>query len=329
MAKVKVHVENVTAIGPLFEVRPDMMETSAATFPGLRERIDITYGADGKDFAKNIADADVLFGWEFPKKELPGMAPKLRWIQLMGAGVEHVLPLDWLPERIVLTNARGAHKPKIGEALMLELLMLNNRIPTLVQQQQRREWKQLFATGIAGKTLLVVGFGESGSCAAEFAKKFGMKVIGTAGTKKSHPAAAALYPPEKLWEILPQADFILCTVPMTPKTKGIIGKAELARCKRGVGIVSIGRHGVIDEAALVDALESGQVGGACYDLEDPGSVKMEERMWTAPNLMIIPHCLSNDPNVFVPNVIDILMANLACFVDGKKLEQIVRPEVGY
>src|SRR5690606_15072425 len=123
---LRIHIENDSAIGPLFEITPEMIARAEARHPAVRGRWTPSYGRDLQDFERNVAEADGLLGWEFRHPEIAALAPKLGWIQLTGAGVDHLLPLDWLPGRITLTNARGAHKPKIGEALMLAVLMVNN-----------------------------------------------------------------------------------------------------------------------------------------------------------------------------------------------------------
>ena len=130
-SQLRVHVENVSSIGPLFAITPDMMARAEARRPGVRGRWTATYGTDLDGFERHVASADALLGWQFPHLHVAKLAPKLSWIQLTGAGVDHLLPLDWLPPHITLTNAKGAHKPKIGEALFMAVLMINNFIPAL------------------------------------------------------------------------------------------------------------------------------------------------------------------------------------------------------
>ena len=113
-SQLRVHVENVSSIGPLFAITPDMMARAEARRPGVRGRWTATYGTDLDGFERHVASADALLGWQFPHLDVAKLAPKLSWIQLTGAGVDHLLPLDWLPPHITLTNAKGAHKPKIS-----------------------------------------------------------------------------------------------------------------------------------------------------------------------------------------------------------------------
>ena len=104
---------------------------------------------------RHVASADALLGWQFPHLDAAKLAPKLSWIQLTGAGVDHLLPLDWLPPHITLTNAKGAHKPKIGEALFMAVLMINNFIPALAHQQRQNRWNQIvLSTASPGRPFL-------------------------------------------------------------------------------------------------------------------------------------------------------------------------------
>jgi glyoxylate/hydroxypyruvate reductase len=327
--KLRVHIENVSSIGELFDITPDMIARAEARRPAVRGRWTASYGRDLEDFERHVAQADALLGWEFRPHEIARLAPRLTWIQLTGAGVDHLLPLDWLPARIALANAKGAHKPKIGEALITAVLMLNNRIPALVDQQKARNWSLLFSTGIAGKTLLIVGLGEAGGSLAALARRFGMRVLATARRTNAHPNVDEVHPPDRLHALLGQADVTALTAPLTHDTRGMFGAREFGLMKRGSGLVSLARCGVVDDAALMAALESGHLSGCVYDLEDPQRRPFDPRMWTCPNLMLVPHSLTNDPARFMENVLDIFFDNLERKLDGRPLANVVDKQLGY
>jgi phosphoglycerate dehydrogenase-like enzyme len=240
-----------------------------------------------------------------------------------------LLPLDWLAPGVALTNASGAHRPKIGEWLLLGMLMLNNAIPALLRHQRDRSWQQIFSTGIAGKTALILGVGQAGGAAAEQAKGFGLRVIGTRRSGAAHPAVDAMHPPAAIEALLPQADFVIVSVPMTPETTSLLDARRIALMRSGAGLVSLARHGVIDMPALVDALRSGRLGGAVLDVEDPSVAASVAGLWSCPNLIALPHCLSNDPDRFMANVLDIFLENLQRFIRGEVLHNVVQPGRGY
>ena len=326
---LRVHIENDSAIGALFTITPEMVARAQARHPGLAGRWTATYGTDLDGFEQHIAGADALLGWQFPHRQIAKLAPRLSWIQLTGAGVDHLLPLDWLPPHMTLTNASGAHKPKIGEALLMAVLMINNFIPALVRHQRRHQWHQLFATGIAGKTLLVVGLGEAGGAAATMAKRFGMTVLATARRTTSHPDVDEVHTPAELHAQLPRADVTLVTLPSTPQTHGAIGATEIGLMKPGAGLINLARFGVVDDVALLAALVSGALSGCVYDLEDPRHRPVDPRMWSCPNLVLLPHSQTNDPDRFMENVLDIFLENLERRLGDRPLLNVVDPALGY
>lgn len=329
MPQTTIHIENSSAIGPLFRITPETLAHAAARRPGLLERCTLRFGEDLDGFERSVSDADVLLGWHFPHADLARLAPRLRWVHLTGAGVDHLLPLDWLPGGVTLTNARGAHAPKIGEALMLGVLMLNNAVPTLMDRQREHRWDQRFTTGIAGKTLLVVGVGEAGGSAAEHAKRFGLRVVGIRRSATPHGCVDEMRPMDALDDALAEADFVVVTVPALPATRGMIDARRLSLLRPTAGLVSLGRHGVVDEAALVAALRAGTLAGAVVDVEDPSTVDLPEGLWDCPNLLVLPHSQTNDPERFMANVLDGFLANLARHLDGEPLRNVVRPDLGY
>jgi glyoxylate/hydroxypyruvate reductase A len=324
-----VHIENVSDIGPLFEITPAMIAEGEARKPSVKGRWRATYGTDLVGFEAHVSGADAILGWQFRHTEIARLGPKLTWIQLTGAGVDHLLPFDWLPERIALTNAKGAHKPKIGEVLFGGILMLNNNVPALMGHQRERRWHQIFSTGIAGKTLLIVGLGEAGGSLAELAKRFGMRVLATARRTTSDQHVDEIYPPDALDRLLPQADFVVLSVPATPATRGLFGTKQFQAMKHGAGMVNLCRQGIVDDRALEAALRSGSLSGCVYDLEDPSHRPFSPDMWSWPNLLLLPHSQSNDPARYMANTLDIFFENLERWLDGKPLNNVVDPALGY
>src|ERR1700752_5401457 len=126
-AKLNMHVENSRHLGPVFEVTKSRITKAIGRFPGLRQRLRITIGYDGETFAKQMQTADMLFSWAFDTAVIAkGAAPRLKWVHAHGAGINHLLPLDWLPANVTLTSRRGIPGEKAGEYTAMELLMMNN-----------------------------------------------------------------------------------------------------------------------------------------------------------------------------------------------------------
>ena len=176
--RLRLHIENVAAMDLVYKITRERYEAAAKRHKSQARRIDATVAADPKKFDKAIAEADILVGWRFDRENLAERAPNLKWIHLTGAGIEHVMPLDWLPPGTVLTNNRGVHAPKARQFAMTALLMLNERIPELVTEQRKAKWSRLYSTAIEGKTALIIGVGMMGDAAARAAKSLGLRVLG-------------------------------------------------------------------------------------------------------------------------------------------------------
>ena len=325
--KLRVHIENEPDQNPVYAVTPAQLRAAAKRHPGLSGKIRVTYNHDPAAFDGFLRDAEVLVASHPPVRDLGRRAPRLRWIQCTSAGVEPLLP--HLPAGVRLTNASGVHGPKGGEYAMTALLMLNHRVPEYVAQQRRAEWRQRFAATIAGKTVVVVGVGEIGAEVARLARRFGLRVLGVRRTGRPHAAVDETYRPRDFARILPRADFLVVTTPLTTETRGLIGRAELDRLRPHAGIVNLGRAAVIDYVALREKLLRGELAGAVLDVFEPEPLPPDSPLWSTPNLIISPHCAVDDAVSYVPRCLDIFFANLRRYLAGRPLRNLVDPTLGY
>jgi glyoxylate/hydroxypyruvate reductase len=313
----------------VFQTTPERYAEAAKRHKALAKRIDVTIGESFDEMAPMIGAVDIAMGFRFPKEMIRAGAYNLKWIHNTGAGVEHLMPLEWLPEHAVLTNNRGIHRDKTGESALMAVLMLNNRMPELLASQRAKRWEPLFTPPIAGRTLLIVGVGNMGGAAARVAKKMGMKVLGVRRSGGTHPAVDEMVKPEKLSKLLPRADFVLVTLPVTPATRHILGARELDAMKPGAGLVNFGRAAVVDYEALRVRLESGRIGGAVLDVFDPEPLPAESPLWGTRNLIVTPHCTSDDLEAYIPKTLDLFFENLDRLLSGKKLKNVVDRKLWY
>lgn len=276
-----------------------------------------------------VTSNDIINSVDFPKANLAEAAPMLRWIHIIGAGIEPLLPLDWLPHKVVLTNNSGVHAQKTGEFATMALLALCNRLPELVANQHRKTWQQIFTPSIAGKTVLVVGLGEMGGAAAHAARRLGMTVIGVRRTPGTHRHVDEVLPLSKLHKGLARADFVLIATPLTPATAHLIDAKAIAAMKDGAGLINVGRAGVVDYGALAEALASGKLSGAILDVFDPEPLPARSPLWKVPNLIITPHCSSDDLDNYLPRTMDLVFENLARLTGGRRLKNVVDRGRGY
>ena len=276
-----------------------------------------------------IASNDIIRDPAFPIRDLAASAPRLRWIHIIGAGIEPLLPLDWLGDRIVLTNNSGIHIEKTREAATMALLMLNARIPEIVTNQKNARWDQIFTPRIAGKTVLIVGVGDMGAAAASAAKALCLNVIGVRRSFAPHPDVDRMVPIAALDTVLAEADFVILATPLTPETRNLIDRRRIALMKPGAGFFNIGRAGSVDHEALVVALRSGALSGAILDVYDPEPLLEASPLWHADNVILTPHVTSDDLDEYLPKTFDLVFTNAARLMRGRTLLNAVDPVRGY
>jgi phosphoglycerate dehydrogenase-like enzyme len=322
-------VENESGLGPVFEVDPARYREAAARHPDVASRVRAVFSTDRDRFAQTIGEADALVGWVFPHRELDRLAPQLRWVHLTGAGVNHLAPFDWGPPGLVVTNNRGVHAPKAAEFAAAAALMIVNKLPRLVSRQWDRHWELDYSETIGGKTAGIVGVGNMGAAVAGACRTIGMRVLGMRRSGAPRPEVDHMFGPEELDVLLAQSDVVFLCTPLTDETRSLMDAARFARMKPGSGIVNLARGAVVDNDALRAALASGQVSGAILDVFDPEPLPADSPLWTTPNLIVTPHCSSDDAQSYVPRTLDLIFDNLRRLMTGQTLRGIVDPRLGY
>ena len=318
-----VHVENSRSLMPVFIVRPDQYEPALARRPDLVPLIRTSWGFDQENYRDEVKHADAMITYRFPKETLRQDAKDLKLLQILGAGVDYLLPLDWVPPGVTMLTNSGAHVPKAAQSALMALLMVNAQLPQLATSQRKREWNRIFTTTLEGKTVLIVGVGQIGGGAATHAKAFGMSVLGTRRSGAPHPSVDEMHPPQALDALLPRADIVLVNTALTSETRFLFGSREFALMKRGAGFINMSRGGLVDPAALDAALRSGQISGAVIDVTYPEPPPPDWPHWHTPNLIITPHVLSDDIEAYVPRTLDLFFANVRRFMAGEPLTNVV------
>jgi phosphoglycerate dehydrogenase-like enzyme len=320
--KIHVHMENNRDLGEVFDFTREAVDDAQRRTSAAKKRLYFTVGYDGDILERALTTADALIGWSFDRRGLARRAPNLKWIHSIGAGVEHMLPLDWVPPAVTLTNNRGVHGERAMEYIAAAVLMLNNRIPEMVSRQQEARWAPSYNTSIKGKTLLIIGVGSIGGDAAQWAAGFGLDVIGIRRSGKPRKGVRKMHRLEALHTLLPRADFVLVATPDTVETHQMLGRAEIALLKRGAGLVNIGRAGVVDYEALRERLQAGEL-SAVLDVFDPEPLPSSSPLWRTPNLIITPHSSLDDPGYYVPRTLDLVVENAMRLADKKVLRNRV------
>jgi glyoxylate/hydroxypyruvate reductase A len=323
-AQFHVHFNSRRAAHPVFHMTDELCGNALARRPDLAGNVRITTGWDLVDAPENLKTAAMFVtSMQVPRENLRAMAPLLRSIHLIGAGVEYLRPFDWVPKGMEITNNRGIHQQKAAEYILMCLLMLNNRIPTLMNAQSRREWLPLFTNQLKGKTLLIIGVGHLGGAGARQAKGCGLHVIGVRRSGRSHRYCDEVVGPARLHEVLPRADFIVITAPSTSATDGMVGEREFALMKETAGFINFSRAQLVDYGALAARLKAGALAGAILDVFDPEPLPATSDLWNTPNLLITPHCSSDDLDRYIPMTLDLIFENVARSIAGRRLRNRV------
>ena len=323
-----VHLETLRKRPEHLHLTQEAWDAAAARHAPLARRLRATVGFDGEILDDALKTADFMLSSSPPKQRLRERAPRLKWIQTTGAGIEALLPLDWLPRDITLTNNRGAHGAKTEDSCTLALLALHTRLQDTLELQRSRTWKQILTPPIAGRTAVVVGFGDLGQGAGRAAKKLGLKVIAITRSGKADGPADAVYPVSRIDEALPLADFLVGTIPLTPETRGLIDARRLDLLKPGAFVINVGRAAVIDYARLREKLDAGELGGAVLDVFEQEPLPPDSPWWTTRNVIVTPHISCDSPG-YIGRLLDRWFENLERFLAGKPLENAVRTDLGY
>ncbi|MBV9861581.1 MAG: D-2-hydroxyacid dehydrogenase [Alphaproteobacteria bacterium] len=295
----------------LADARPELEVIVAETREGAEQAITAAEGA---------------FGTLPP--DLLARAQKLRWLQAPQAAppAGYYYP-ELIAHPVVITNFREIYNDHIGAHVMAFVLAFARGFQVYLPQQQRREWRKLpNDTGVVHlpeATALVVGVGGIGAEVARLAAGFGMRVIGIDERRADKPPGVAeLHRAARLDEFLPQADFVILTVPHTPETEGFMNRERFARMKRSAFFINIGRGMTTRLDDLVAALAAGDIAGAGLDVFEQEPLPADHPLWTMPGVLLTPHTTGYGPYLDERRF-EVLADNARLFAAGRELRNIV------
>jgi glyoxylate/hydroxypyruvate reductase A len=319
--------EHVARISGIAGVRviyaPDLLSRPRYTadhdgVPGERT------AADERRWRAHLAEAEVMFDFDHTHlDDLPDVAPRLRWVQATSAGIGQMLLRTGLIRRpLVFTTASGVHATPLAEFVVLALLAFAKDLPRLVRDQAAHRWERYCGRELRGSTVGIVGLGRVGREIARSCGALGMRVIATRRTAPE-PAARVdgvdlVLPPAHLSVILREADALVLACPHTPDTEGLIGERELRSMKRGAVLINIARGAIVDEPALIAALEDGHLGGAALDVARREPLAVDSPLWDLPNVLISPHSAST-ADTENAKLTDLFCENLRRYLRGDEL----------
>jgi len=295
---------------------------------GLADRVavDIVARKD-KPSAEQLSRTEVLAAMGAPPGLLSSM-PKLRWIQSMTVGVDGWLGLADLQEGVTLTCARGTHRKSMPENIIGALLYVAKPYAAAAENQKRSKWVHITAQPLSGKTLGILGLGAIGADVARIAEALGLRVIGTRRRPQPVANVAQVFPPERTPEVLAQSDFLLLLLPATPETENFVNTERLGMMKPGAWLLNFGRGQLIRDDDLIAAVKAKKIAGAVLDVYRQEPLPADHPFWTTEGIIVLPHIGGHHP--WRDKVVARLFAdNLARFLDGKPLREVVDRKAGY
>jgi phosphoglycerate dehydrogenase-like enzyme len=289
---------------------------------------------DGVD--RELGDTEIAFTSALQPEHFR-LARKLRWIHSPAAAVHQFLFPELVESDVILTNSREVHGAVVAEQVIAMIFAVAKRIPQAVRFQQQRLWGQEAiweqSSGpreIFGATLGMVGLGSIGRIVARHAAALGMRVIVVrqhADATRPEPVYEIL-PPSKINEMFAAADYIVLAVPVTPATRHMIGREQLAKMKSDAVLINVGRGSLIDEAALLEVLQQRKIGGAALDVFEHEPLPPDSPLWDLDNLLITPHTAGMTAKLWERHY-TLFSENLRRYLSGQPLLALVDKKSGY
>jgi phosphoglycerate dehydrogenase-like enzyme len=294
-----------------------------------------------------VGEVEVIYAWQ--AIPLPENAPNLRWVQLHSAGADAILQHTlYLQSDVMFTTANGIHAIPLAEYVMAQVLAFAHHLPRMFEDKAsskwtKGRWSRYVPSELHGATLGIVGYGSIGRHVARLAQAFGMRVLAIkrdvrhlADDRYTVPGIGdpdgdlpdRIYPPQALHSFLSECDYVVLTVPLTSQTHHLVDTAALAAMKSGAVLINIARGDVVDEQALVAALDQGKIGGAALDVFAGEPLPEDHPLWKLPNVIISPHIGGFTPH-YDDRATDIFAENLRRYVAGEPLLNVVNRDREY
>jgi phosphoglycerate dehydrogenase-like enzyme len=318
---------------PFTEWRPKplLAESIRARYPEMR----VLQLPNYETLPQQLPDTTIFVGYSLRAEQLVH-ARELQWIHSTAAGVAQLMYPELRQSGITVSNASGIFSVPMAEHTMGLILAMARNFPDSVRYQDQSQWsaqalwdRPQHLTEINGSVLLIVGYGSIGRELARRAKAFDMKVWGvTRSGQGDGTYAEKIFPAWQLNEALPPADYVVIAAPETSETKHLIGAQQIARMKRGARLINLARGSLLDEAALLGALQSGALGGAALDVTGVEPLPPESPLWKAPNLFITPHTSAISERLWLRET-ELFLKLLDQWFSGKELSNRVDFSRGY
>ena len=296
--KLKVAIIHKFGPGNPYEVEEKHLQALLAVEP----EISFTIARSEDELIETCPDADILICWGIftPIRWCRG-AKSLKWIQSVSAGVDALMPIKAEFPNLIITKGSGIHGIPMAEYVVLYMLMIAKRIPFIMANQPKAEWKKPkdpIPFEIEGKTVGIVGMGEIGSIVAKKCKAMGLTVYGYKRTAAQYDCLDKLYLDGQLNDMLASCDFVVSLLPDTAATRNFFNAERFSAMRDGAYFISLGRGKAVDEDALLAALDGGHVAGAAMDVFQVEPLPSDSPIWQHPGIIVTPHITGMTPYYF-------------------------------
>ena len=332
-----IEVDDPLVVVVTLDLSTELMERISSVDPRVRPVLALS-GEQGpslpaEQLDEALSQAEVFFGFRFPLEWFT-RAPRVRWLQLSSAGVDTFVRTGILQQRpdLIVTTASGIHEVPISEHILGMMLHFSRGFDVAVRNQAAHNWSRLSPDELYQKTVCFVGYGPIARRAATLCTAFGMRVLCVrASINAPQPGEGPVerfYPVSELNEALGESDFVVVAAPHTPASAGMIGRGQFEAMKPGAVLVNISRGALVDERAMIEALQSGKLKGAGLDVFVQEPLPETSPLWDMPNVLITAHSSGANPH-YDERAIALFCDNLARYLRGEPLHNHVDFERGY
>jgi phosphoglycerate dehydrogenase-like enzyme len=326
------HVERIRTLDPRIKVLfdPELLPrprfVSDHTGPPTTQR---TPEQESR-FLEMLGQAEVLFDFDRAHlRDLPAVAPRVRWVQSTSAGIGQMVKRVGLDKTgIVLTTSSGVHARPLADFCLMAMLMFAKDYVRMERDKKSKRWERYCGEELTGKTLAIVGLGRVGQEVARHGKRMDMRVVGMRRSDVPVEGIDKMVDRDQLRDVLGETDFLVLAAPHTQETEGIIGADEIAAMKRGAVLINIGRGQLVDEPAMIRALEEGRLAGAALDVFSAEPPRADSPLWDMPNVIISPHSASTVTQENA-RITELFCDNLQRYLSGRPLRNVLDTEKLY
>lgn len=300
----------------------------------LPDEVRIVTAASTDGLLRAAPDADAVLCGGTSRGTLAELWPhltRLEWVHALAAGLEGLLFPVLVESPVVLTNTRGVFARSLGEFALAGMLHFSKDLRRMQSQQAQGLWEPFDVDELHGRVLGIVGYGSIGRAAAERAKPFGMRIHALRrrpDLSGADPLVDRSFSAAELDELLETSDYLLCAAPLTPETRGLIGDRQLRLLRPSAVVLNLGRGPVIDEPALVSALQEGRIRGAVLDVFDTEPLPPGHPFYALENVLLSPHCADHTPG-WMDDAMELFVENYRRYLDGEPLLNIADKSAGY